>query len=145
MVRWQPGQVRKEGAKPKYCQCRGFGSSTSILQVVVWFAFVSINNNLSRLAVRPKNLTIPMGLNMAVKIGVFLRQTRHYLRVVLPNKPPLHAHYKSGKMTISLKGNVFRQDQLEAKHTEPRQIKCLKNNQRLTGMDLIIMAMVTQN
>jgi hypothetical protein len=27
-VAWQPGQVGNEAAKPKYCQCRGFGSST---------------------------------------------------------------------------------------------------------------------
>ena len=55
-----------------------------------------------------------MGLNMAVNIGVFLRKNRYYLRVMLPNEHPLHAHYKSGKVVVSLKGNSFREAQLEA-------------------------------
>jgi integrase len=55
-----------------------------------------------------------MGLNMAVNIGVFLRKNRYYLRVMLPNEHPLNAHYKSGKVVVSLKGNSFREAQLEA-------------------------------
>jgi len=33
---------------------------------------------------------------------------------MLPNEHPLHAHYKSGKVVVSLKGNSFREAQLEA-------------------------------
>ena len=51
---------------------------------------------------------------MAVNIGVFLRKNKYYLRVMLPNEHPLHAHYKSGKVVVSLKGNSFREAQLEA-------------------------------
>ena len=51
---------------------------------------------------------------MAVNIGVFLRKNRYYLRVMLPKEHPLHAHYKSGKVVVSLKGNSFREAQLEA-------------------------------
>lgn len=51
---------------------------------------------------------------MAVNIGVFLRKNRYYLRVMLPNEHPLHAHYKSGKVIVSLKGNSFREAQIEA-------------------------------
>jgi len=55
-----------------------------------------------------------MGLDMAFNIGIFLRKNRYYLRVMLPNEHPLHAHYKSGKVVVSLKGNSFREAQLEA-------------------------------
>lgn len=51
---------------------------------------------------------------MAINIGVFLRKNKYYLRVMLPKEHPLHAHYKSGKVVISLKGNSFREAQLEA-------------------------------
>jgi len=33
---------------------------------------------------------------------------------MLPNEHPLHAHYKSGKVVVSLQGNSFREAQLEA-------------------------------
>ena len=55
-----------------------------------------------------------MGLDMAVNIGVFLRKNKYYLRVMLPKEHPLHAHYKSGKVVISLEGQTFREAQLEA-------------------------------
>ena len=51
---------------------------------------------------------------MAVNIGVFLRKNKYYLRVMLPKEHPLHAHYKSGKVVISLEGQTFREAQLEA-------------------------------
>lgn len=55
-----------------------------------------------------------MGLDMAVNIGVFLRKNKYYLRVMLPKEHPLHAHYKSGKVVVRLKGQTFREAQLEA-------------------------------
>ena len=51
---------------------------------------------------------------MAANIGVFLRKNKYYLRVMLPKEHPLHAHYKSGKVVVSLKSNSFRAAQLEA-------------------------------
>ena len=58
MVAWQPGQVGNEAAKPKYCQCRGFGSSTSPLVLPPLLAALFLASNSPKLPVEGDQIAI---------------------------------------------------------------------------------------